>query len=260
MSATETETSPAGNEAVGFGASYQRLRAAQKSSKGAPAYSLYVNRPVGRVFAAAAHQLGMTPNQVTAISGAVSFVGIICLALLPATWWTGLLVALALVLGYALDSADGQLARLRGGGSVAGEWLDHMIDSAKISSLHVAVLITAYRNFDLPQGWLLVPLGFLVVSNVFFFGFILVDQLGRIHRAQHGLAAPPKATSSALRTLVKIPTDYGFLAVSFVLLGAPLVFFGVYTLLGLGSAGYLALAAGKWYHDTVALDDAPGEA
>jgi phosphatidylglycerophosphate synthase len=62
--------------------------------------------------------------------------------------------------GYAFDAADGQLARLRGGGSLAGEWLDHMIDAAKVSSLHVAVAISVYRWFAWAIGWVLVPLGF----------------------------------------------------------------------------------------------------
>ena len=61
--------------------------------------------------------------------------------------------------GYALDSADGQVARLTGGGSLLGEWLDHMIDSTKIAALHLAVLLHACRHTDLPAGWLLVPLG-----------------------------------------------------------------------------------------------------
>jgi phosphatidylglycerophosphate synthase len=59
------------------------------------------------------------------------------LATAPATWFVGL-ITVVLVLGYALDAADGQLARLRGGGSSLGEWLDHMIDSAKVVGPHLA--------------------------------------------------------------------------------------------------------------------------
>ena len=131
-----------------------RLRHAQKSAKGAPPYSLFVNRPLGRVLAAAAYQMGLTPNQVTYISAAMHLRRPLVLALAPATWPVGLLVTVMLVLGYALDSADGQLARLRGGGSLLGEWLDHMIDSVKVAALHLAVLVSLYRNFDLdPPGW-----------------------------------------------------------------------------------------------------------
>lgn len=242
--------------ATGFGAAYTRLRDAQKTSKGAPAYSLYVNRPLGRIFAAAAYQVGLTPNQITGISAVFTFAGIGVLALATPTWWVGVLIAFLLVVGYALDSADGQLARLRGGGSMAGEWLDHMIDSAKNCALHLAVLVVAFRHFPLPsRAWLLVPMGFTVATVVLFFGMLLNDQLLRVHRAKHNLVAPAKSGLTPLRTMLKIPTDYGVLCIVFVLLGAPLIFFGAYTLLALGTAGYLALVVRKWFYDISALDD-----
>jgi phosphatidylglycerophosphate synthase len=250
MSTTESET-----ELSGFAAAHQQLRNAQKTSKGAPAYSLYINRPLGRIFAAAAYQVGLTPNQVTMISAVFSFAGIGVLAVVPSSWWVGVGVCALLVIGYALDSADGQLARLRGGGSTVGEWLDHMIDCAKISTLHLAILIAAYRFFELPSlSWLLVPMVFTIVNAVLFFGMILNDQLARVHRAKHNLPAPPKEPASVVRTLLKVPTDYGFLCLSFILLGVPFAFFGVYTVLALGSTGYLLLASRKWFRDVAALD------
>jgi phosphatidylglycerophosphate synthase len=240
---------------AGFAAALQRLRSAQKSSKGAPAYSLYVNRPLGRLFAAAAYRAGLTPNQVTFLSAGFTFAGIVVLASAPLGWWLGIVVGVLLVIGYALDSADGQLARLRGGGSSTGEWLDHMIDSAKIVCLHLAVLIMLVRQVELPSPWLLgVPMIFAVVSTVHFFGMILVEQLGREHRAKHQLPAPPKEGASRAKTLAKIPTDYGVLCLAFLLLGAPMIFLGVYSLLALGSAGYLLLILRKWYGDVAALD------
>ena len=44
----------------------RRLAAAQKGAAGAPAYSRFVNRPLGRLFAALAFHAGLTPNAVTA--------------------------------------------------------------------------------------------------------------------------------------------------------------------------------------------------
>lgn len=245
---------PPDAEVNGFTAAHYRLRDAQKSAKGSPAYSVYINRPLGRVLAAAAYRLGLTPDQVTYLSAAFSFTGIVALAALQPAWWVGVLVCLALVGGYALDAADGQLARLRGGGSTVGEWLDHMIDSAKISSLHLAVLIAAYRHFALPNPvWLLVPIAFTVVSAVHFFGMILVDQLTRSAAARMG-RTPDKDPGSRGRALMKLPTDYGVLCLSFVLLGAPAVFFAAYTLLALGSTGYLLLVVLKWRSDVIRLD------
>jgi phosphatidylglycerophosphate synthase len=241
----------------GFRTSLTRLRSAQKAGKGAPPYSLFINRPLGRVLAAAAHQLRMTPNQVTYVSAACTFAGLAVLALAPASWWVGLLVMICLVLGYAFDSADGQLARLRGGGSLLGEWLDHMIDSAKVATVHLAVLVTLYRNFDLAVGWLVVPLVFTVVSAVHFFGMILVDLLARARRAEAGVPAPALAPANLPKTLMKLPTDYGVLCLVFVLLGAHPVFLGVYTFLAVATTGYTLLVVRKWRSDVVALDVLP---
>jgi phosphatidylglycerophosphate synthase len=242
-------------EDTGFGASYRRLRDAQKTSFGAPLYSLVVNRPLGRVFAAAAFQVRATPNQVTAVGSVLTYAGILLVALLAPAWWVGLLVAVLLVLGYALDSADGQLARLRGGGSLAGEWLDHMFDAGKAVGLHMAVLVGWFRFLpDRSPGWLLVPIGFAVVSVVLFFGQLLNEQLMRVHRLRHQLPTPPKQAMSPLRSVGKLPSDYGLLCVTFVLLGLPTAFLTVYTLLGVATAGLLALSLVKWFGEMKAVD------
>jgi phosphatidylglycerophosphate synthase len=240
---------------TGFAAAYNRLRLAQKAGKGAPPYSLYINRPLGRVFAAAAYQVGITPNQVTYISAAFTFAGIALIALGPSTVLSGILVGALLVIGYALDAADGQLARLRGGGSMLGEWLDHMIDSAKIASLHLGVLIGLWRTFDLHPAWLLVPMVFCISSCVHFFGMILVDLLARVERAKTGAPAPMQPANK-LKTLLKMPMDYGVLCLAFFFLGWHLGFFVLYTFLAVGSTGYLLLVVRKWGKDVVALDEA----
>ena len=239
----------------GFAASYRRLRDAQKTSFGAPLYSLLINRPLGRVFAAAAFQTGATPNQVTAVGSVLTYAGIVLIALLEPRWWVGLLVAALLVLGYALDSADGQLARLRGGGSLSGEWLDHMFDAGKVASLHLAVLVGWFRfRSDLSAGWLLVPIAFSVVSVVLFFGQLLNEQLMRVHRLRHDLPTPSKQGASPLRSLGKLPTDYGLLCLVFVLLGLTTTFLVVYTLLAAATAALLALSLVKWFREMKAVD------
>jgi phosphatidylglycerophosphate synthase len=237
----------------------RRLSSAQKkAAPGAPAYSILVNRPFGRLLAAAAFRAGMTPNGVTAVSAAFTFAGIILLASLPAVWPVGIAVWLLLAVGYAFDSADGQVARLRGGGSRSGEWLDHVVDSLKIVALHLAVLITAFRHFHLPDpAWLLVPIGFTAVATVLFFAMILNDQLKAVHAAKTGIIVGSTRRGSLLRSVLVLPTDYGILCLIFVTLGAPPVFFTIYSVLFVANAGYLALAAIKWFRDMAALDSAP---
>jgi len=241
-------------QASSFVDSLSQLRSAQKSSRGAPIYSVLVNRPMGRVFAALAHQIGLTPNQVTAISAVFTFSGVALIALAPASVLTGLGVAVLLVLGYGLDAADGQLARLRGGGSLLGEWLDHLTDSVKVVVLHLAVAVSWFRFYDVSPGWLLVPLAFAAASSVHFFGMILVDQLARVRHASTGAGVAPPKVMGRLNSYAKLPTDYGVLALSFALLGWHTGFLVIYTLLALAMVGYTVLVAQKWRRDVVALE------
>jgi phosphatidylglycerophosphate synthase len=226
----------------------RRLGAAQKGAQGAPAFSRFVNRPLGRLLAALAFHLGLTPNAVTALSAAATTTGIVLLAAVAPAGWMAVTVAACLVLGYALDSADGQLARLRGGGSPAGEWLDHMVDAAKASGLHLAVLVGLYRFGDVAPVLLLVPVGYCLVDAVTYFGTMLNEAL----RAQHGAptrAQPSDQPAGLGRSLLTLPTDYGLLACVFVLYGVPALFVPVYTGLFLAAAAFLALASVKWYRE-----------
>jgi phosphatidylglycerophosphate synthase len=239
----------------------RRLASAQKkAARGAPAYSIRVNRPAGRLLAAWAYRAGLTPNQVTAISAAFTFTGIALVALVEPAAWLGIAVWLLLAVGYAFDSADGQVARLRGGGSLSGEWLDHVVDCIKISSLHLAVLVSMFRwPATDSDAWLLVPIVYAIVAAASFFAMILNDQLKRVHQVS-GATAPDAGRSTLLRSLLVIPTDYGFLCIVFALLGAPVVFLAVYALMMLANAGHLALASVKWFRDMGALDARRAEA
>ncbi|MEA4944770.1 MAG: CDP-alcohol phosphatidyltransferase family protein [Propionicimonas sp.] len=229
----------------GYRAALERLRSAQKPSAGTPLYSRLVNRPLGRRFAALTYTWGWTPNRVTAVSAVFTFSGIALAALVPTAWWLGLVISALLVLGYALDSADGQLARLRGGGSVQGEWLDHTVDAAKVLTIHSAILIAAYRFFDLPPVWLLVPVVYLVVDSLLYFAMMERDLL--LARAAGGKAPASEASTSILRAILILPSDYGLFCLVFVLFGFPPVFFVVYTLMLVSNTAFLLMALVKWY-------------
>jgi phosphatidylglycerophosphate synthase len=250
---------PAADTSATYRETVRALAGAQKSPKGAPAYSRLINRPAGRYIAAAAFQLGMNPNQVTAVSATFSYAAIALLALARPTVLVGILVTVGLVAGYALDSADGQLARLQGGGSPSGEWLDHMVDCAKVTSLHLAVLISAYRFFGFSsESWLLVPIGYVFVAVVLFFGMTLTDQL---RRAAGRRPSPVAEANSWVRAVAVIPTDYGLLCLVFVLLGANSTFFSVYAVLFACNLGFLLLALVKWFRELNSLrPDAPRSA
>ncbi|MDP9418011.1 MAG: CDP-alcohol phosphatidyltransferase family protein [Actinomycetota bacterium] len=186
-------------------------------------YSTHVNRPLGRRFAAAADVAGLSPNHVTLLSGLSSFTAIGLIALLPQTVPVGILVSAALVLGFALDSADGQLARLHRAGSPAGEWLDHLLDCAAKLALHSAVLVSWYSS-GVRGPALLLPLGFQLVAVLLFFGGTLMAKL----REQSGRARPSAQGSSRFSWLFLLPVDQGVLSCSFLLWGYPPAFQAVY--------------------------------
>jgi CDP-diacylglycerol---serine O-phosphatidyltransferase len=230
------------------------LRAAGKPSHHAPLYSRLVNRPLGRRLAAVAARAGWTPDRVTALSGVLTFTGIGLVAAARPTPVVGVLAALLLMAGYALDSADGQLARLRGGGTLTGEWLDHMIDCAKGAAVHVAVLVSLHRFADPGQPLLLLlPIAFGLVTTVMFFGTVLTEQL---RRGAGGTGAAATGGRSALRSFVTAPADYGLLCVSFALLGWLPAFLAVYAALFAGTAAYLAAGLVRWRRQLAALDAA----
>ncbi|WP_374947770.1 CDP-alcohol phosphatidyltransferase family protein [Agreia sp.] len=254
MSVAHARVSPAADET--YLGTVRRLASAQKkAARGAPPYSIYVNRRVGRYLAAWAYRAGLTPNMVTGISAAFTFTGIALIATVAPVWWLGIVVWLLLAAGYAFDSADGQVARLRGGGSASGEWLDHVVDALKISTLHLAVLISAYRFFELSNdALLLVPIGYCIVAAVSFFAMILNDQLKAAHGAASASAAVTGPASTAdgrsrARSLLLVPTDYGFLCMLFVLLGFPVLFFIAYAVFFVANAAHLTLASVKWFTD-----------
>lgn len=234
----------------GFGGALRRLRAAQKPpARSAPAYSRFVNRRIGRYLAAWAYTARLTPNAVTAISAVWTFAAILLLVLFPPSWLLGVVVAVLLLVGYAFDSADGQLSRLLGSSSPAGEWLDHMVDATKVSTMPLALAVGFYRFQVVPVPWLLVPIGFAIVSAVLFFGMILTEQLRRRTRGAVPLAEDAPGRPSWLRAIAVLPMDYGVLCLSFVTLGAVPVFVTLYTLIAAATTAFLILAAAKWFRE-----------
>ena len=227
--------------------SVRALSAAQKSNAGAPLYSRVINRPVGRLLAAVAHRVGLTPDQVTLLSACCTYLGIALIALWRPSAAAAVATSLLLMLGYALDSADGQLARLRHGGSRAGEWLDHVADVIKLSTIHAAIAISLFR-FSLDDfagpAVLLVPLAFGAVQTIHFFSYILTYQL-RYHGGTP--LARGEGRPGLAKSVLSVPTDYGLMCFVLMLRFAPVAFVWVYGVMLVGYAVYVVLALPKWY-------------
>ncbi|WP_228528915.1 CDP-alcohol phosphatidyltransferase family protein [Arthrobacter gandavensis] len=191
----------------------------------------------------------MSPNQVTALSALSTFSGIGMIVAVQPTFLSSLTVSLLLILGYALDSADGQLSRLTGRGSMAGEWLDHTVDAFKVGSIHLTFLVCWWRFYDLEAKWLLLPLLFQVLATVHFFSGLLMDQLRRSLRAAGKAPGDGNRSSSLLYSLAVLPTDFGIICVLSLLLFVPWLFAGLYMFLLACTAAFLVLALGKWYRE-----------
>ncbi|RKW70658.1 CDP-alcohol phosphatidyltransferase family protein [Galactobacter caseinivorans] len=233
-----------------FGEVLAQLGAAQKPGDGVPAYMRWPNRRVARLAAAAAVSVGLSPNAVTWLSVLVSASGLAVLLAAPITWGTGIIVAVLLAAGFALDSADGQVARVTGKGSPAGEWLDHVVDSVRTPAIHLAIAVALAIHHGVEQPWLLVPLLFCLVSTGTFMSQILAEQLRRGLPAPAAAAAPAQeapqgGSRSLLRSLVLLPVDFGTLCWSLVLWGSPVAFMALYGGLFVINAGYFVLSAAR---------------
>lgn len=236
-----------------FATALSALAASQKSSRGAPAYSRFVNRKLGRILAAAAWVLKATPNQVTLASAILTFGAIGLIAAAPPTVLVSICITGLLIVGYALDAADGQLARLGGGGSLVGEWLDHVVDAVKSSTLHGAVLISWFRFFDVDDRLLLVPLGYQAITAVFFFAMILSDLLRRLNRGSQSIIIRETGAISPLYSLAVIPADYGLICLIFLVFWWPPVFIFLYSLLFVANALIALAALVRWFREMKTL-------
>jgi phosphatidylglycerophosphate synthase len=226
----------------------EALKAAQKPPRGVSIYSIYVNRPIGRRIAALAHRLGLTPNQITVLSGLASFAAIILLVTADPSPGLGAGVAFLLALGFALDSADGQVARLLGSGNRRGEWLDHMVDCAVKLGLHLAVFL-GLDHFTKVKELLLIPLAYQVVAILIFFGGTLTAKLLE-HAAAAGAERRETGRGSLSRFLL-VPADHGTLCLTFLLwgYGKERPFLAVYAVLLAANAVLAAAYMRAWWRD-----------
>lgn len=214
-----------------YGQALHSLDSAQKPGHGVPAYTRWVNRRLARYAAAAAANRGISANGVTLISATLSAAAVLLIAAAPASPWLGVATAVLLAAGYVLDSADGQVARLTGSSSLAGEWLDHVVDSVRVPAIHLAVLVGIWQGGRLPEWIVWLPLAYTLTSVGHFMSQILAEQLLK----SRGTAT--QTPSGTFRSWYLLPTDMGTLCWVFLAWGDPMLFAGAY-----GSLFFLNLA------------------
>lgn len=99
-----------------------QISSTYKSKDTEETLDLMFYRPVGYLIARASMASGLTPNQVTVLGTLIGITG--GLMLYPRSLWVNLSGILLLILSEAMDSADGQLARMTGIKSKIGRILD----------------------------------------------------------------------------------------------------------------------------------------
>lgn len=224
-----------------FTAALQRLDAAQKPGVGVPAYTRWVNRRAARYLCAAAAHVGATPSAVSVLSILVTFTGLgAFLALHRTPLLAGALAAMLLALGYALDSADGQLARLQQTSSLQGEWLDHTLDAIRMPAVHLSI-----AGGFLLQGsptLAVVAAVYSAVASASFLSQILGSQLR--DRAQAERVQVRRHQSWLL-----LPADPGVLCWAFVLWAVLPLFGLVYLALFLTNILHFILSARRRWRE-----------
>jgi hypothetical protein len=104
--------------------------------------------PAGYQIAVLAKPLGMTPDQISYISMALGVAG----GFMLSSWNTAFTGWLLIIMSSVFDSADGQLARMTGGGSLRGRILDGMIGYFTFTAAYVGLLALNLRSPD-SLGW-----------------------------------------------------------------------------------------------------------
>lgn len=226
---------------LSFAESMRRLDAVQKPGAGVPAYTRWVNRRAARVLCAAAEQMGATPSAVSILSLLVTLTGLgAFLALHRTPMIAGSVAAVLLALGYALDSADGQLARLQHSSSIQGEWLDHSLDAVRMPAVHLSIAAGC-----LLQGapvLAVVATAYSVVASAAF----LSQNLGGLLRDR---AQAPRAEIRPLQSWLTLPADPGVLCWSFMLWAVLPIFGAVYLALFTTNVLHFILSARRRWRE-----------
>ncbi|MFI5490461.1 CDP-alcohol phosphatidyltransferase family protein [Micromonospora echinaurantiaca] len=207
-------------------------------NRGGGLFSESISQWLGAVFALVAQRLGLRPTALTMtnlVLGLATSVTVVALAGpvaagdVPA-WVVGLLALVGWQVAYALDCADGQLARVTGQGSAAGARVDVLCDVAAQIALVAALAATAVAQRPSTPTWLVAV----------FAGTWMVNLVTSVMQAGPNAASMVTSTSLPVR-LVKLVRDYGavIFVAALVLLFAPALAFWVIVAFTVVNGGFL---------------------
>ncbi|MEV4621823.1 CDP-alcohol phosphatidyltransferase family protein [Asanoa sp. NPDC049573] len=173
-----------------------------RTNRGGGLFSEGLSQRAGAVFAAAAYRFGVPPTALTAgnlVVGLATSAAVVALASTTApTWIAGVVALLGWQLAYALDCADGQLARVAHRTSPAGARVDVLCDIAVQISLVTALSAVAVDQRPSTASWLV----------ALFAGTWMVNLVTSVMQAGPNAGSMVTSTSLPVR-LVKLVRDYG---------------------------------------------------
>jgi phosphatidylglycerophosphate synthase len=184
----------------------RRLRDFLATNRGGGLYSEAVSQPFGAAIALASARLGLAPTALTLINlvlGVASSATVIAFApgvaegSVPA-WQAGLIALVGWQVAYALDCADGQLARVTGRTSPAGARLDILCDVAVQIALVAALSAAAVAHRPGTPTWLVAT----------FAGTWMVNLVTSVMQGGPNAASMVPSRSPVVR-IVKLVRDYG---------------------------------------------------
>jgi phosphatidylglycerophosphate synthase len=160
-------------------------------------FTRVISQRLGALLAFAADRAGFGPNAVTLLGLVVMLSASLALAYAPAGVGFVVLSAVLYQLGFALDCADGQLARATARTSAYGAWLDLAADHVR----QVGILLAISVNFILQSDPSL-PVAFL---SLFLLGSGLTVSLHTVTVLKSGEFRPHGLTGigSLIKSLVK---------------------------------------------------------
>ncbi|MEV4197406.1 CDP-alcohol phosphatidyltransferase family protein [Micromonospora globbae] len=209
-----------------------------RTNRGGGLFSESISQWLGAAFAVAAHRLGLRPTALTItnlVLGLATSVTVVALAGRVAdgdvpAWVVGLLALVGWQVAYALDCADGQLARVTGQGSPAGARVDVLCDVAAQIALVAALGATAVAQHPSTPPWLVAA----------FAGTWMVNLVTSVMQAGPNAASMVTSTSLPVR-LVKLVRDYGavIFVAALVLLLAPALALWVVVAFTVVNGGFL---------------------
>lgn len=212
------------------------LVAASKKPSGS-IYTRYVNRNAAIPLTYMFWRLGVHPNTISVVSSAVTHTALGLLLVLGVAVPVVVGAYLLLVLGYMLDSCDGQLARVSGKTSKRGEWLDHSLDMVKLLTFNMTLgylLLTHAIDGTLPMG---AVFGAIVLNLLFqpthFFVISMKDAILGLPKKPAATASPAQGLGGAAAALLRNAADYGLFMPMVLLLPWIEAFLYIYLAYGL---------------------------